>query len=107
MNLPQPIRTYFEADHRNDCEAVLACFASDATVRDEGRSHSGHEAIATWWEHSKAAYQHVAEPIEASTREHTTTVRATVTGRFPGSPAVLTYVFGIAGDRIASLEIGA
>jgi hypothetical protein len=34
-------------------------------------------------------------------------VIAKVTGEFPGSPANLTYVFRLMGDKIAALKIGA
>lgn len=107
MQLPETIQAYFDADRKNDCEGVLNCFAPDAIVRDEGRAHSGHEAIARWWEYAKGSYHHVAEPREASTHGQVTKVRAEVTGRFPGSPAMLAYAFTLAGDRIAALEIGA
>jgi hypothetical protein len=107
MQLPQAIQTYFEADRKNNCEALLACFAPSAAVHDEGRSHSGHYAIGNWWEYSKARYRHVADPLEALTDEHGTKVIAKVTGEFPGSPANLTYVFRLMGDKIAALEIGA
>lgn len=42
MQLPQAIQAYFEADRKNNCEALLACFAPSAAIHDEGRSHSGH-----------------------------------------------------------------
>jgi hypothetical protein len=35
-----------------------------------------------------------------------TVVRARVSGNFPGSPAMLTFTFGLTGDRISELEIG-
>ncbi|GAA2848755.1 SnoaL-like protein [Aminobacter aminovorans] len=107
MKLPQAIQAYFEADRMNDREALLACFTSSAAVHDEGRSHSGHDAIGNWWEYAKAMYRHVADPLEALTDEHGTKVIARVTGEFPGSPANLTYVFRLVGDKIAALEIGA
>lgn len=107
MQLPQPVRAYFEADGKNNCEAVVACFAPGAAVHDEGRVHSGDHAIGSWWEYSKAKYRHVAEPLEADTDEGGTRVLAKVTGEFPGSPAKLTYVFRLRGDKIAALEIGA
>jgi hypothetical protein len=107
MHLPQAIQAYFEADRKNNCEALLACFAPSAAVHDEGRSHSGHYAIGSWWEYSKARYRHVAEPLEALADEHGTKVIAKVTGEFPGSPANLTYVFRLMGDKITALEIGA
>jgi hypothetical protein len=106
MQLPPAIQAYFEADRKNDCEALVECFAPSATVADEGRSHSGHYAIGSWWEYSKAKYRHVAEPIESLTDEHGTKVIAQVTGTFPGSPARLTYAFRLTGKKIAALEIG-
>jgi hypothetical protein len=36
-----------------------------------------------------------------------TKVRARVTGQFPGSPAMLTFVFRLEGEQITRLEIGA
>jgi ketosteroid isomerase-like protein len=107
MHLPPAIQAYFDADRRNDCEAVVACFAPDATVHDEGRSHAGHYAIGTWWEQSKARYRHMAEPLEAQDHDGISRVRARITGEFPGSPAMLTFAFSLAADKISSLEIGA
>jgi hypothetical protein len=107
MQLPQTIQAYFEADRKNNCEALIECFAPDATVHDEGRTHSGHYAIGTWWEQSKARYRHMAEPLEARNDNHITKVLANITGEFPGSPAMLTFAFSLTGDKIAALEIGA
>lgn len=107
MHLPQPIQAYFEADRKNSCEALMDCFAPDAIVHDEGRSHSGHHAIGRWLEEAKARYRHVAEPLEARDHDHVTKVRARVTGEFPGSPATLTFAFRLASGKIAALEIGA
>jgi hypothetical protein len=107
MHLPQTIQAYFAADRENNCEALLDCFAADATVHDEGRSHSGHYAIGSWWEQSKAKHRHTAEPLESVTEEHGARVLARVTGAFPGSPANLTYAFRLSGEKIAALEIGA
>lgn len=107
MHLPPAIRAYFEADRRNDCRAVIGCFAPDATVRDEGRSHSGHYAIGSWWEEGKAKYRHAAEPLEANRHDQITTVRARVSGQFPGSPATFTFAFRLTNEKIAALEINA
>ena len=107
MQLPETVRAYFEADGNNDCEALLACFAQGAIVRDEGRSHRGHHAIASWWEHAKAKYRHVAEPLEASAQEDVVRVLARVSGAFPGSPATLAFAFRLSDGKIAALEIGA
>ena len=55
----------------------------------------------------KAKYQHVIEPLETAEQGDVTTVRARVTGQFPGSPAMLTFAFRLKGDQITRLEIGA
>ena len=107
MHLSPTIQAYFEADRRNDCEAVVDCFAPDATVQDEGRTHAGHYAIGTWWEQSKARYRHTAEPLEVQDDDGVSRVRAKVVGEFPGSPALLTFAFSLADSKIKNLEIGA
>ena len=49
MNLASPIQAYFDADERNDGEALIHVFASDAVVNDEGRSYAGRQAIDAWY----------------------------------------------------------
>lgn len=107
MNLPAPVKTFFDADKGAPDMAPLDAFASDATVEDEGRRHAGHEAIGAWWRAAKAQYQHTAEPCEVREEQDRTLVRAKVTGDFPGSPALLTFAFRLAEGRIADLRIGA
>ena len=106
MHLPPPIRTYFTAQAPQDRDALVAAFAEEAVVHDEGRTYRGPQAIGDWWLAAKAKYRHHADPIETTGTGGRTVVRAKVTGAFPGSPAVLTFAFGLDGDRIADLEIG-
>ena len=105
MDLPSSIKAYFEADKGTGDNAPLRAFAPDAVVKDEGRIHRGHEAIAAWWRAAKAKYRHVAEPLEADEQNGQVTVRARVSGQFPGSPATLGFAFRLKGDKIVSLEI--
>ena len=107
MNLPFPIQTYFDADNRNDGEALIQVFAPDAVVRDENRSDAGHLAIAAWWREVKLKYGQVIEPLAVAEKDAVTSVRARVTGHFPGSPATLNFAFRLKGDQITSLEIDA
>jgi len=107
MNLPKPLQTYFEADKAGGEAAPLGAFSPDAVVTDEGRTHVGHDAIEAWWRAAKAQYQHTAAPCELREEAGLTLVRARVTGRFPGSPAMLTFAFLLANERIAALRIGA
>ena len=58
MQLSPPIATYFEADQRHDGDAIVAAFADDAVVRDEGAEHAGPTAIRAWWQAAKARYRH-------------------------------------------------
>ncbi|KGJ07693.1 nuclear transport factor 2 family protein [Paracoccus versutus] len=105
MQLPAPIRTYFAAQAPQDAEALAAAFAPDAVVRDEHRTYRGPEEILAWWQAAKAQYRHRAEPLDLTQAADKTAVRARVSGDFPGSPATLTFTFGLAGGRITDLEI--
>lgn len=106
MQLPAPIQTYFSAKAPQEGEALAAAFAAEAIVHDEGQVHRGPEEIRAWWLAAKAKYRHSAEPLEVADVADKTVVRARVSGDFPGSPAVLTFTFGLAQDRITDLRIG-
>ena len=107
MNLPSAIQAYFAADERSDGEALIQAFAADAIVKDEGRTYASHQAISAWWRETKAEYQTVIEPLEASQNDNVTKVLAKVTGEFPSSPVKLTFTFRLKGGQIEFLEIGA
>ena len=65
MKLPAPIQTYFDADKPvGQTAAPIGAFAPDAVVKDEGKTHVGHDGIEAWWRVAKAQYQHTAEPCE-------------------------------------------
>jgi hypothetical protein len=106
MNLPSPIQTYFDADERNNGDALIHAFAPDAVVKDEGQSYAGRQAIAAWWREVKTKYQHVIEPLEVAEMDDVTKVRTKVTGQFPGSPVTRTFAFRLKGDQIRGLDIG-
>ena len=107
MTLPPPILAYFTAETKGDDVALINAFAPDAAVKDEGRLHVGRHTIEAWWRAAKAKYQHTVEPLETGVTGDVIRVLARVTGRFPGSPATLTFAFRVEGDQITSLEITA
>jgi ketosteroid isomerase-like protein len=107
MDLHRAIQTYFDADGRRDRDALTKAFCPDATVADESRTYEGREAIGAWWSETKAQYEAVLNPLEATRADDAIVVRTRVSGNFPGSPATLTFAFRVAGDRIKALEIGA
>jgi len=65
LNLPIVLQRYFEAQNAHDIEAMVACFAPDAVVRDEARDIRGTEAVRAWKKNTSAKYRIAAEPIES------------------------------------------
>ncbi|MDP9899447.1 nuclear transport factor 2 family protein [Variovorax ginsengisoli] len=104
--LPEPIAAYFAADTRSP-EAVALCFSTDATVKDEGLTHTGVAAIKAWKAAASAQYTYTAQPLALERRDGFEVVTSRVVGNFPGSPVDLRYRFRLERGLIASLEIGA
>ena len=100
LTLSKNLDRYFAAQYAHDAEGMVACFAPDAKVKDEGKEYAGRDEIRGWKEETIAKYGISVEPLRMSERDGTTSVLATVTGNFPGSPADLTYDFGFAPDGL-------
>jgi hypothetical protein len=106
IDLPGILHKYFLAQNAHDIDALVACFAADAAVRDEGRDIVGTDEIRAWKVETSAKYHVTVEPLESRSAASKTIVVAKVSGTFPGSPANLTYRFDLSADgRIGSLEI--
>jgi hypothetical protein len=103
--LPRPVATYLAAERANDTDRLVGCFADDGLVHDEARDYRGRDAIRTWKQAVDAKYRYRLEPLAASVGEQTVTLRARLTGAFPGSPIEVDYTFTLAGDKISSLAI--
>ena len=107
LELPAAIARYFDAQNAHNPDSVAACFEDDGTVRDESRTHVGREAIRAWQAGPVAGYEVTAEPLEIGQEDGVTIVKARVSGKFPGSPIVLSHRFELAGvDLIRRLKIG-
>jgi len=107
MNLPDSVKTYFDADQSSDAEALVGAFSETAVVHDEGATYQGLEPIRRWWHEAKQKYGHTAQPISAVNDGEGISVLATVSGNFPNSPAQLRFRFVVEQGEIAQLEIGA
>jgi hypothetical protein len=105
LPLPKPIEVFMSSENAHDADALAECFASDATVQDEGRTLKGLKAIKAWRLETAKKYQHTLEPVAASGRGGKTVVSTKLTGNFPGSPVTLDFVFTLEGGKIAALEI--
>ena len=104
--LSENLERYFAAQNAHDAEAMTACFASDARVRDEGHDYVGRDAIREWKRATIAKYGISIEPLEITQKDGGIVITARVSGNFPGSPANLTYSFALAPDGlIRMLEI--
>ena len=104
LSLPKPIAAYFAAD-RGDGEAVSQCFTDNAVVKDEGHTHKGRAAIKEWKTDASAKYEYTCEPFACEEKDGKMVVTSHLVGNFPGSPLDLRFIFGLAGDKIESLEI--
>ncbi|MDH6265411.1 ketosteroid isomerase-like protein [Rhizobium sp. SG_E_25_P2] len=105
MNLPPILAAYFEADRRNDADALVETFTDTAIVDDERVRREGKEEIRRWWREAKQASQFVAEPLDLRDADGVFHVAAKVSGQFPGSPVMLTHSFTVEAGKIAMLEI--
>jgi len=105
LNLPPITQKYIDASNAHDVKLILACFADDATVRDENDTMRGKIDIERWITTTIKEYKFRFKPLSSQQREDETVVSVEVSGTFPGSPISLDYHFAIANNKIASLTI--
>jgi hypothetical protein len=104
--LPEPLEGYFDAVNRGDVDAMLARFAADASVTDEGKIRRGLAAVREWILETTEKYHPAFEVVDVAVEDvGTTVVSGLVSGTFPGSPVRLRYSFSLVGGKIARLEI--
>lgn len=107
IQLPKPLAAYYAAKDQKDVDGMLACFAADASVHDEGEDRRGHVDIREWMEETTRKYGVTVDAREISGDADKPVVAALVSGNFPGSPVTLYYHFTLAGGAIKHLEINA
>jgi hypothetical protein len=105
VQLPKPIELYMASENAHHAEALAACFAPDATVKDEGRTRKGLKDIVAWRRETTEKYRHNVEPLAVAEQAGRTVVTTKLSGNFPGSPITLDFVFQLKNDKITSLEI--
>ncbi|HXI70522.1 MAG TPA: nuclear transport factor 2 family protein [Verrucomicrobiae bacterium] len=105
IKLPQIIEEYVAASNRHDVKAILSCFSAEATVRDEGETLRGKNAIEGWLTKTIEKYKFHFKPVGAKDDAAEMIVAVEVSGTFDGSPVTLDYHFTIKDDKISSLTI--
>lgn len=105
IKLPKAIEAYFDADRTGSPDAIAATFTENGVVKDKGRTHKGRDAIRKWIAEALQEYSYTVEPIFIATESGKTQVTGHVVGTFPGSPIDLRFLFVLAGDQVAELEV--
>lgn len=105
LTLPEPIAKYFASEHNPD--ALAQCFMADAILKDDGHTYEGVDTITAFLAAASVKYKATTVPFDMQEHDGFHVVRAKVTGNFPGSPANLSYRFGLNSGLIDSLEINA
>lgn len=102
--LPHPIQCYFNAESLSPVE-VAKCFTKDGVVQDEQNTYTGFDKIMQWNSEALIRYNYKSTPISVDVNQYRSIVLSSVSGKFPGSPLTLRYIFILSGNKISSLEI--
>lgn len=103
---PAAIVPFMDAAARRDYDALAACFTEDATVCDEGQTHSGRSEIRRWQEDTRAKWSYTVTIVggqPGGENEYLVAVR--LVGNFPGGRADLNYRFSMRDGLIGRLEV--
>ncbi|MFF2083766.1 nuclear transport factor 2 family protein [Nocardia sp. NPDC058176] len=104
--LPDVVTAYLDARDAQRHTDATAVFATDATVRDDGNTYEGIDAISTWIAHSSTEYTYTSTRVGQRIIDDThTTVQVRLDGDFPGSTVTLRYQFEHVDGLITRLAI--
>lgn len=100
-NLPPAIDKFIATNNAHDADALLAVFAPDATVADDGKTYSTEADIRAWIQ------SHLIDPNITITPKSYDAGRlvASGDGDFPGGPLDFAFDFELEDDTITSLSI--
>jgi len=104
--LPAPIRAYLTAHQSRDDDAAVQAFAPDATVTDEGNTHTGAQAIRAWRQRASTEYTYTTQltGLRQDARD-VWVVAVRLEGDFPGGVADLEQRFTVLDGTITDLTI--
>ncbi|MBL6458956.1 nuclear transport factor 2 family protein [Belnapia sp. T6] len=104
-DLPTPIAAYAAANACLDTDGMLASFAPDAVVRDDGGRHTGHDEIRAWINSATIAAKAVFTPEAWRKQDGHIIVEGPTAGDFPGSPIRFIFQFTLRDGAIAGLDV--
>lgn len=105
MNLPNVLVDLVKAQNNFDSVAYANCFSDTAVVYDEGKTHNGRKEIEHWIADANERYQATMRPVSFEEKETGSVLKAESSGKFDGSPIVLSYHLQIVDELIQSLKI--
>ena len=105
MNLPKVVSDLVSAQNNFDSVAYANCFSETAVVYDEGKVHKGRKEIEHWIADANARYEATMQPVSFEETGTESILKAKISGKFDGSPIVLSYYLEIADGLIQSLKI--
>jgi hypothetical protein len=105
--LPPPIAAYVAANARLDVDDMLAPFADDAVLRDNGAVFQGHAELRRLFEEAVVAVKAIFTPDAMRREDGLVVVEGPAHGDFKGSPIRFTYRFALENDLIQAVEITA
>jgi ketosteroid isomerase-like protein len=105
LDVPEPVAEYLAAEQAKDAAALSRSFTENGTVHDEGQDYRGRDSIRQWKHAADAKYRYILQTLNVQIFGDLVTVRARLTGEFPGSPLELDHIFKLSKDKIVSLEI--
>jgi hypothetical protein len=104
--LPAPIRAYLAAHASRDDNAAASAFAPNATVTDEGKTHTGRLDIRAWRRRASTEYTYTTEVTGVRQEpDDVWIVAIRLEGNFPGHVADLEQRFTVRDGAIADLTI--
>ncbi|MCO1660105.1 nuclear transport factor 2 family protein [Pseudonocardia humida] len=105
-DLPTAVDRYLEAHNARDADTAVPSFTPDAVVVDDGRTHTGTEAIRAWVGRSSTEWTYTSTPTSFRRGDDTHyAVVQHVEGDFPGGTVDLTYRFTLRDGLISHLVI--
>ncbi|GAA4867567.1 nuclear transport factor 2 family protein [Serinicoccus chungangensis] len=93
-HLPGLVRAYLTARDTGRYADASALFAPDAVVEDDGRTHTGIDAVSEWVIESATAVEHTTTLLgHTVVDDRTVDVLVRIDGAFPGGTATLRQRF--------------
>ncbi|MFJ3799505.1 nuclear transport factor 2 family protein [Streptomyces sp. NPDC090088] len=105
-DLPAAVQQFVTALDTRDTTAAARILTPQASVTDEGRTHTGIPSITDWIANAASEFTYTTTPVAAMrTGTHRFTLIQHLEGDFPGGSVDLDYRFTLEGALISGLVI--